>query len=93
LDGKYRLTSIKVVASEAYKTNKFALPVWHLVSTSNSVPTIGFIYGMTIQGMKPAKTNTRPERLEPNSVYRIILEAGRARGEDEFRTSDTVASP
>ena len=86
LDDKYRLTSIKVVPAEAYRTNKYAIPAWHLVSSSNSVPINGFIYGMRIQGMKDAKTNSRPEVLEPGKLYRVVVEAGRARGEDEFRT-------
>ena len=90
LDGKYRLTSLKVVALESYRTNKYAIPVWHLVSPSNSVPINGFIYGMSIQGMKPAKTNTRPDRLEPDHTYRIIIEAGRARGHDDFKTSSQL---
>src|SRR5437879_1321607 len=51
LDGKYRLTEIKVVPLQAYKTNKLAMPLWHLVSSSNSAPTHGFLYGMRIKGM------------------------------------------
>lgn len=93
LDGKYRLTSLKVVRLDAYRTNKFAIPAWHLVSSSNSAPINGFIYGMPIQGMKAAKTNTRPDRLEPNTAYKVLVEAGRARGQDDFRTSDSVAAP
>lgn len=90
LDAKYRLTSIKVIPLDIYKTNHFGLPVWHLNSVSNSAPIHGFIYGMNIQGMKPAKSNTQPERLKPDTSYKVLIEAGRARGEDVFRTSGSI---
>src|SRR5437867_8156828 len=37
-DGKYRLTSVKVVAAQDYATNKYTNPLWHLISDSNSIP-------------------------------------------------------
>jgi hypothetical protein len=87
LDGSYRLTSVKVVDLTTYKTNKFAPPLWYLVSPSNSVPTRGFTYGQTIRGMKPKYTNSTTRRLEPNMTYRLFIEAGKAKGEQDFRAT------
>ena len=92
LDGKYRLTSVKVVEANAYKTNKFTAPVWHLISQSNSVPIPGFIYGQPIRGMKPSITNATPRRLQANMAYRLIVEAGKAKGEQDFKTQG-IAEP
>src|SRR5215204_6552583 len=36
-DHKVRLTSLKVVAVAALQTNKYAQPIWYLISDSNSV--------------------------------------------------------
>src|SRR5437867_724883 len=52
LDGKYRLTSIRVLADADYRTNKYPTELWHLFSDSNSVPTKAFFYGQKITGMK-----------------------------------------
>src|SRR5262245_25571572 len=38
-DGKYKLTSLKVVSAQELATNKYANPAWHLISDSNSMPT------------------------------------------------------
>lgn len=89
LDGKYRLTTVKVVEATAYKTNKFVPPIWHLISESNSAPTQGFIYGQSIRGMKPSITNATPRKLQPNVAYRLFLEAGKAKGEMAFKTQAT----
>jgi hypothetical protein len=85
LDGRYKLTSVTVVSVSALATNKHPLPLWHLVTKTNSVPTPGFFYGMAIRGMKSAIPNTRPLPLEPNTTYRLTVEAGRARGGVDFR--------
>ncbi|MBI2925601.1 MAG: hypothetical protein HYY24_07845 [Verrucomicrobia bacterium] len=84
LDGKYELTSVKVAAVAALQTNKHAKPLWHLVSKSNSVPTRGFAYGQPIRGMKPFLEGARPQPLEPGAPYRLLVEAGRARGQVDF---------
>src|SRR4051812_43154909 len=47
LDRTLRLTSVSVVAPAS---NGAPRPIWHLISTSNSVPTKEFIYGGGIQG-------------------------------------------
>src|SRR5437660_12681954 len=74
-DGKYRLTSIKVVAADDYATNKYANPLWHLVSDSNSIPTKAIVYGFPIKGMKPAVPRGRPEPLLPGTPYIMMMPA------------------
>src|SRR5688572_24260316 len=76
LDGKYRLTSVKVVAADDLATNKYPTPLWHLISDSNSIPTKAIMYGQTPKGMRPAIARTRPEALLPDVDYILLLEAG-----------------
>ncbi len=90
LDGKYRLTSLKVVNSADYKTNKYARPIWHMISDSASPPTKIIIYGSPIRGMKPSIPKARPEPLQPDLPYKLILEAGKQRGEVDFKTVEVV---
>jgi hypothetical protein len=85
LDHPYELTEIKVISASALRTNSKPPLLWHVVTSSNSVPTRGFLYGMNIPGMKPASDAPRPAALEPNEVYRIFVSAGRARGVVDFR--------
>ena len=84
LEWQFRLTSVKVVEASAYETNKNAPALWHLVSKPGSAPAQGFLYGEPIAGMTMAKTNELPRALEPNRVYRIFVEAGRAKGTQDF---------
>jgi hypothetical protein len=79
-----RLTEVKVVAVNALETNKNSVPLWHLVSDSNSVPVKQFFYGQGIGGMRPAIKGVRPEPLETNVTYRLFLAAGKVRGEHDF---------
>ena len=90
LDGQYQLTSIKVVPLGALATNRFAQPMWHLVAYTNVSPVEGFLYGQRIPGMRPWMTNDLPHQLEPNTKYRLVVEAGRARGQIDFQTSGLV---
>lgn len=86
LDGKYRLTSVKVVSAEDYATNKYANPLWHLISDSNSVPTKWILYGFPIKGMKPAVPRTQPDALAPGVSYILMVEAGKIRSQTNFHT-------
>jgi hypothetical protein len=89
LDGDYKLTSLKVIPQEGDKFNPQAIPVWHLVSDSNSVPTRAFRYGQPIRGMKPALKDVRPDPLTPGVVYRLVLTAGNLTGESKpFKTKE-----
>lgn len=85
-NGKYDLTSVKVVAADDLATNKHPLALWHLVSESNSVPTKGFIYGYPIKGMKAAVARMRPEPLLPDVEYVLMIEAGKIHSQTNFRT-------
>ena len=84
--GPSRLTEVKVVALDEWKTNPTALPMWHLISDSNSLPVERFPYGVAIAGMKPAVGNDWPKPLDPNVAYRIFVTAGSRRGEHDFIT-------
>ena len=86
LDGKYNLTGVKVVEAEAYRTNKYALPMWDLVPATNVVSSQGFVYGSASPGMKPSQPRSGAQPLKPNVVYRLLLQAGRARGEVDFKS-------
>jgi hypothetical protein len=78
------LTEIKVVPLAAYEKDPHVLPVWHLVSDSNSVPVRDFPYGRTLRGMKPAVTGARAEELDTNLVYRLFITAGKITGHNDF---------
>jgi hypothetical protein len=85
LNGDYNLTSLKVLPMEGNKFNPAALPVWHLVSDSNSAPTRAFRYGQPIRGMKSALKGVRPDPLTPGMVYRLIVTAGDVTGQKDFK--------
>jgi anti-sigma-K factor RskA len=79
-----RFKELKVVPLAAYATNQNALPVWHLVSDSNSVPVDEFSYGFTIRGMRSAIKGMSAEALETNVTYRLFINAGRSKGQKDF---------
>lgn len=84
LDPESRLTEIKVVPLAEWQTNHHVIPLWHLDSTSNSIPVKLFNYGQRIRGMKPAVAGDSPGSLDTNVVYRIFITAGRIQGEHDF---------
>jgi hypothetical protein len=79
-----RFTELKVVPRDAFETNKNVVPVWHLVSDSNSIPVKTFFYGQFIGGMHPAIKGVRAEPLETNVFYRMFITAGKVRGQHDF---------
>ncbi len=81
---KLQLTSLKVIPVAALATNKYAHPVWHLVSESNSIPIKEFMYGMRIRGMHPAIPNAAPDPLQPGVTYRLLVESAQFKGEYDF---------
>ena len=81
---QFKFTELKVVPLAGFQTNKNVLPLWHLVSDSNSVPVKTFFYGQMIRGMKPAIKGTHPASLEPNTTYRLFVVAGNVKGEHDF---------
>ena len=86
LGDTYRLTEVKAWRLDEWQTNHEVLPVWHLVSTSKSVPVKQFLYGQFIRGMTPAVPGSRAEPLEPNVTYHLFIQAGRIKGEHDFAT-------
>jgi hypothetical protein len=94
LGQEYRLTSVKVIRLDEFKAKGYAHPLWELVSDSKSYPTSVFLYGRGIPGMHPKVADLDPEPLETNVPYRLLLTAGRLKGEHDFTISDKdVAIP
>jgi hypothetical protein len=79
-----RLTDVLVVPFDAYQTNKNIPPLWHLTTSSNSIPTREFFYGEYIGGMHQAIKGTHPFDLETNVPYLIIVHAGKVEGTHKF---------
>jgi len=83
-----RFTSIKVVAVSDIETNKYPHKLWELDSFSNSVPTMTFVYGARIGGMKPAVKSLAPEQLEPGVMYRLLVKTSDKReAQHDFSTT------
>jgi hypothetical protein len=92
-DQRYKFTSIKVVNAAQYATNKFAPPLWHVVSDSSSAPQNSVVYGFSkIPGMRAAVAKAKPQPLEADVPYLIIVEAGKAKGQTNFVTREYVPS-
>lgn len=88
LNGNFKLTSIKVVPLAELETNKFAHPVWEMVSDSNSAPTRSFAYGFRIKGMHPAVKGATADPLVPNVTYRLLVEANSIKGQHDFTITE-----
>jgi hypothetical protein len=87
LHHNYKLTSVKVVPLHEFLTNKYVPPVWELVSKSGSNPIDGFSYGMDIQGMASARSALQPDPLLPGVEYRLLVVAGKVKGEHDFKVN------
>jgi hypothetical protein len=85
LDREYKLTSLKVVAVSEVATNPGARPLWHLIADAKPIPTRAIAYGERVAGMKPAASSAVAEPLQPNVEYRLLIEAGRRRGQHDFK--------
>lgn len=83
LNDAFKLTSIEVIPLNGDKFNPLDRPVWHLITTSNSVPVRAFRYGQHIAGMKPA-INVNPDPLTPGIQYRLLVTAGPVTGSVDF---------
>lgn len=88
MEHAYRLTSVKVMVLSELETNKYAHPIWDLVSESNSIPTHAFVYGFNIRGMHPSVKGAKAGELALNVPYRLIVEAGNINGEHDFTLTD-----
>ena len=87
LNRKCKLTEIKVIPVADLATNKYAHPIWHLVSESNSVPVKAFVYGSPIRGMHPKVKGAQADPLATNVTYRLFVAAGELKGEHDFKTT------
>src|ERR1700735_5115768 len=62
LNDAFRLSTVKVVPlDDDGQVNPSTVPVWNLVTESNSAPVRAFFYGQHIPGMKPALANVKPD--------------------------------
>jgi len=73
LNGFYKLTSVRVFEAAKLETNQFAVPIWRIVSDSNSVPISSFNYGSHIRGMRLEAKGVRAEPLQPGVGYRLLV--------------------
>lgn len=90
LGGRFQLTEIKVVPLAAWQTNHSVAPVWHLISSSNSVPVNVFSYGQRIRGMQTAVAGARTLTLEPHVAYRLFVSAGKIQGQHDFELGGSL---
>ncbi len=81
----YQLSEVEVVPLDAGQTNPAAVPVWHLIADSRSVPLDFFVYGRNLPGMKPAMPGSRPKPLETNVTYRLLVRVGSLKGQCDFQ--------
>jgi hypothetical protein len=93
LDQPLPLTEIKVCALAELQTNRHPVPLWHLVSDSNSVPVRAFVYGQPIRGLHPFVVGTRARPLETNQMYRLEMKAGKLRGQHDFHLDIVNPAP
>ena len=84
LSRKLQLTELTVVPLAAWQTNQHTLPLWHLVTGSNSVPVKEFFYGQFIGGLQPAIKGTHSQSLATNVAYRLFITAGKVTGQHDF---------
>lgn len=73
LNGYYKLSSVRVFEAAKIETNQYAVPIWRIISDSNSIPTSSFNYGSFIRGMRAEAKGLRPEPLQPGVNYRLFV--------------------
>ena len=83
----YRFKGIRVVVAAEIATNKYAHPLWHLESSSNSVFVSTFTYGDRLRGMTPKVKGAAPDPLEPGVNYRLIVETEHGTATHDFNTT------
>jgi hypothetical protein len=90
LDPAYPMTRIKVTSVTEAETNGHPHSVWELVPDGKPVTKTEFIYGENIAGMKPFFPGTKPEPLDPDSKYLLVVSfAKNVRGECTFASHPT----
>jgi len=84
MDQSYELTDVKVVPLAEWTTNKAAHPLWHLTAQTHSPPVKAFLYGQNPEGMESV-SGASAEPLATNVDYLLLIEAGRQRGQCDFK--------
>jgi hypothetical protein len=79
-----KITEIKVVPLAEFQTNPNVVPLWHLISDSNSVPIKSFFYGQNIRGLRPEFKGVHSQSPETNVTYRLFVCAGKIKGTNDF---------
>ena len=94
LDKEYNLTSVRVIpAAEAVAKKRDPHTLWQIVPETNAAPVTDFPYGGQVKGMKPSVAKAVAEKLQPETRYRIIVDAGKLHGEREFTATAAVHPP
>lgn len=88
-----RLLSVEVVPLNEFLTNRFAHPLWQLVSKEGSDPVNSIAYGVTLPGMKPSVQGAEAEPLLPNVEYRLLIESRKQKGQHDFKIKPLPAPP
>ena len=83
-DRAVKLTCVKVIPLSDLATNKYAHPIWHMISDSNSAPVKDFSYGGPIPGMRPNVKEATADSLESGVKYRLYIEAPAFKAEHDF---------
>jgi hypothetical protein len=81
---KYPLKSVRVVQVQELETNRFAHPLWHLVSDSNSVPVKSITYGVPVRGMRPTVKGAQADMLQAGVPYRLFIETPEQQASYDF---------
>lgn len=84
-DQKHAIKELKVVAVADSETNKYPHALWNLVAETNAVPLKGFAYGEFVKGMKSKVPKVRPEPLQSQIKYRLLVDAGNTQGQVDFQ--------
>ena len=83
LDGRYRLTSVRVFALN--EKGEPARKVWDLTGKSRELASL--MYGMNPAGMALAEDTEAAAPLEANLSYLLEIRSGRRSGSHRFRTA------
>lgn len=82
---KVSLTAVKVFTLADATTNKYPRPIWSIASPSNSFPTKSIVYGERVRGLQPTVKGATADPLEPGGSYRLVIEAGDMKAQQDFQ--------
>ena len=89
---KYKVSSIKVVAADDLKTNKYPYALWHLVADPETKPSPlkAIMYGQEVRGLKPKIPGAAADPLNPDAEYVIFIEAGNVKSQTNFTARENT---